>query len=190
MEKQEVFIKNMVCRRCIMSVGEAFRACGVEPLHVGLGRVELARALTQAESEAVRARLASYGFEVLDDRRSRLVEQIRVGVIEYVRHDAGAQGFTRLSDYLSDKCRREYSLLSKIFAEERGMTIERYCILQKVERAKELLSYGELTVSEIADSLRYSSVAHLSAQFKAVTGMSPTEFRRRGGQLLTPLDEV
>ena len=130
-----------------------------------------------------------YGFELLDDRRQCLIEQIRTAVIEYVRYDDSARK-TNLSDYLTRKCRHDYSALSRLFSEANGTSIERYYILQRVERVKELLIYDELSVSEIADRMGYSSAAHLSAQFKNVTGMSPTRFKQLKDRRIRPIDSI
>ena len=190
MEDSRLYIKNMVCPRCIMTVRDILASCGVEPNSVELGVVCLASPLDAGDRDRFRKLLEKYGFELLDDSRMRCVEQIRVGVIEYVRDKAGLHDRMNLSEYLQDKCHREYSSLSKLFTEVRGITIERFSILQKVEFVKELLFYGELTVSEIADRLNYSSPAHLSAQFKSVTGLSPTQFRKMKVIRLTPIDRI
>lgn len=189
MKKTCIYIKNMVCRRCIYTVAEVFQENGVSPLKVELGIVTLAQPLLPAQWRGIQARLEQYGFEVIDDKRMRIVEQIRVGVIELVHH-AEEQEKVNLSDYLQQKCHREYSFLSKLFTEMQGISIEKYYIHQKIERVKELLFYDELSVGEIADKLHYSSVAHLSGQFKAVTGLSPTQFKRMKGHALRPLDEI
>lgn len=189
MDSSRIIIKNMVCPRCIATVRDIFMKCGVVPVDVRLGVVSLSSPLTEERQGLIRRRLEDAGFEMLDDSRMKYVEQIRVGVIEYVR-SLETQEKVRLSDYLQDKCHREYSALSKLFTEVRGMTVERFCILQKVELAKELLFYGELTVSEIADRLHYSSTAHLSSQFKDVTGMSPSQFRKMRDGRLTSIDQI
>lgn len=184
-----VYIKNMVCRRCVMTVAEIFRREGIAPLKVELGRVTLAGPLSPGQFQHIREQLEAVGFEVIDDRRMRMVEQIRVGVIEYVRNP-DLQDRENLSGYLQDKCHREYSFLSKLFTEFQGISIEKYSIQQRIELVKELLSYDELSVSEIADRMHYSSVAHLSAQFKSQTGLSPTQFKRLKEHRLKPLDEI
>lgn len=208
MADRKIYIKNMVCPRCIMSVREIFRRNGIEPEDVQLGVVSIAvpsglmsgpggrrQETDMAEDsldtvlDMIRRQLEEYGFEMIDDRRMQTVERIRTGVIEYVR-DPEICGSRKLSEYIQDRCLKEYSALSKLFTEVKGMTIERYCILQKVEYVKELLFYGELSVSEIADRLHYSSVAHLSSQFKSVTGISPSAFRGLKGQSLTPIDSI
>ena len=183
----------MVCPRCIMSVREIFRKNGIEPADVNLGTVTLDTeaqdklASDDALIRKIKRNLEELGFEMIDDKRMQIVERIRIGVIEYV-HNPENQDKAKLSEYLQRKCLKEYSALSKLFTEIKGMTIEKYCILQKVEFVKELLFYGELSVSEIADMLHYSSVAHLSAQFKSVTGISPTRFRQMKEKHLTSID--
>ena len=193
METGKIHIKNMVCPRCIMSVREIFRKNGIEPAEVDLGTVTLDSeaqekiASDDALIRKIKRNLEELGFEMIDDKRMQIVERIRIGVIEYV-HNPENQDKAKLSEYLQRKCLKEYSALSKLFTEIKGMTIEKYCILQKVEFVKELLFYGELSVSEIADMLHYSSVAHLSAQFKSVTGISPTRFRQMKDKPLTSID--
>ena len=195
METGKIHIKNMVCPRCIMSVREIFRKNGIEPAEVDLGTVTLDSEAQEkiASGDAligqIKRNLEDLGFEMIDDKRMQIVESIRTGVIEFV-HNPEIQDNTKLSEYLQRKCLKEYSALSKLFTEIKGMTIEKYCILQKVEYVKELLFYGELSVSEIADMLHYSSVAHLSAQFKSVTGISPTRFRQMKEKHLTSIDSI
>ena len=147
MEEQEhvLFIKNMVCNRCILVVSKMLKNLNFNPLRIELGKV------------------VHY-----ENNLSKL----------------------KLSEYLSGKCHYDYSLLSKLFSEENGISIEKYYIAQKVERIKELLIYDELTIGEIATQLQYSSVAHLSSQFRQVTGMSPSEFKRLKGNKRSPLDKV
>ncbi len=184
-----VYVKNMVCRRCIMTVTNVFEENGITPTQVELGKVFLSEPLERAKMDSIRKHLEEYGFEVIDDRRMRLLEQIRVGIIEYV-HSPEVQDKMNLSDYLQDKCHHEYSALSKLFTEMKAVSIERYYIAQRIEYVKQLLVYDELTISEIAFRLHYSSVAHLSAQFKSVTGLSPTQFKRLKNHHLRPLDEI
>ncbi len=184
-----ICIKNMVCNRCVMAVTAILKKAGIVPLNVELGAVTLSEPLSPKARERLEPLLESYGFELIDDKRMRIVERIRVAVIEWVRYaDEGAKG--NLSDYLRDKCHHDYSFLSKLFSEINGVSIEKYAIAQKIERVKELLVYDEMTIGEIADLLRYSSAAHLSSQFKSVTGMSPSRFRRLKSRKLRPLDEI
>ena len=191
----KIYIKNMVCPRCIMSVREIFRRNGIEPEDVQLGVVTASFQETedrdresQTVPDTIRRDLEACGFEIIDDRRARIVEGIRTGVIEYIRNPGLRQ--MKLSEFLQEKCMKEYSALSKLFTGMRGMTIEKYCILQKVEYVKELLFYGELSISEIADLLHYSSTAHLSSQFKSVTGLTPTQFRQLKAPSLSPIDTI
>lgn len=188
MERENVFhIRNMVCNRCILVVTQLLEKSGFTPLDVELGTAVVQETPGREQREAFRKLLEAYGFELIDDRRMR--EQIRTAVIELVHYREDASK-VNLSDYLRERCHRDYSALSKLFSEVSGISIEKYYLAQRIERVKELLAYGDLTVSEIADKLRYSSVAHLSAQFRAQTGMSPSEFRRLKGRGLKPLDEV
>ena len=191
----KIYIKNMVCPRCIMSVREIFRRNGIEPEDVQLGVVTASFQETEGRDresqtvpDTIRRDLEACGFEIIDDRRAMIVEGIRTGVIEYIRNPGLRQ--MKLSEFLQEKCMKEYSALSKLFTGMRGMTIEKYCILQKVEYVKELLFYGELSISEIADLLHYSSTAHLSSQFKSVTGLTPTQFRQLKAPSLSPIDTI
>lgn len=186
---EKIFIKNMVCRRCIIIVSNIFRENGITPLDVELGTVTLPEPLPAEKMKIVKGQLEEYGFEILDDRRMRIIEQIRTGVIEYIRNPEISEK-VNLSEYLQGKCHKEYSALSKLFSEMKGISIERYQIAQKIELVKELLIYDELNISEIADRLHYSSTAHLSAQFKSVTGISPTQFKKAKERRLNPLDEI
>lgn len=189
MEGNNIYIKNMVCRRCILTVTNVFKENGIVPLKVELGIVSLSKPLSPEKLPIIQTQLEGYGFELIDDKRMRIIEQIRIGVIEFIRHP-DRQAKMNLSEYLQEKCHREYSFLSKLFTEMKGSSIEKYYIAQKIELVKELLIYDESSVSEIANMLHYSSVAHLSAQFKSLTGMSPTQFKRMKGRRLKPLDEI
>lgn len=189
METYPIHIKNMVCRRCIMAIEKILTDLHLTPIHVELGCATLPAPLTPAQREALRQMLEQYGFELIDDKRQQIIEQIRTAVIEYVRYDPQPEK-SKLSSYICERLHYDYSFLSKLFSEANGITIERYCIAQKIERIKELLIYDELTISQIADQLHYSSVAHLSAQFKRATGMSPSAFKQLKHQPLRPLDKI
>ena len=183
-----LYIKNMVCGRCRMAVEQIFRRNDLAFDHIELGKVYLHEMPTADQLTHLRHDLEQVGFELIDDQRSVLVEQIRTAVLDYVGDRALMEKW-KLSAYLSDRLAKSYTLLSSAFSAARGMTIERFFILQKVERAKELLIYDELTMSEIAFRLNYSSPAHLSGQFKQITGMSPSDFKRLGGKR-HPLDRI
>lgn len=151
---------------------------GVEPLSVELGRATVEGALPPDIMSRISERLDALGFSLIEDRRTAEAEMIKTAVIEFI-HCPGQPQKQPLSSYLAATLHREYSHLSKLFSETTGTTIEQYFIAQKVERVKELIEYGDMTMSEIADRLGYSSTAHLSAQFKKHTGMTPSEYRSR-----------
>lgn len=184
-----IHIKNMVCNRCIMVVTELLRNVGLTPLSVELGTVVLREPLDLSTKRSVATALESCGFELLDDRRMQIVERVRTAVIEWVHYSDNRPRST-LSNHLRDRCGHDYSFLSKLFSQITGTSIEKYTIAQKIERTKELLVYDELSVGEIADRLGYSSTAHLSAQFRSVTGMTPSQFKRLRENRLQPLDKV
>lgn len=171
-----IIIKNMVCRRCLMAVEAIFREEGLAPVRMELGRVTLPAPVGEEKKRRLKQRLEETGFEWVEDKKMKIIAQIRAGVIEYIQSDDKSRPL--LSEFLQQRCAREYSFLSKLFTEVCGQTIERFTINQKIERVKELLFYDEQTVSEIAYRLGYSGPAHLSAQFKAETGMSPTRFKQ------------
>ena len=183
----KLLIKNMVCPRCISAVSDLFVSEGVTVKSINLGDVETQEELTQDQLLSVGRKLKDIGFELLDDPRSQLVEQIRIAVQQWVRMD---EERPKLSDYLSRILNKDYSTLSKLFSEVRGVTIERFSILHRIEYAKELLCYSQLSTSEIAYRLGYSSPAHLSSQFKQVTGMTPKAFRELEKPGRTPLDAL
>ena len=189
MEEQEhvIFIKNMVCNRCILVVTEMLKDLHLTPLKVELGMAIVQEQLQPADRETIKAALEKYGFELIDDKRMRVIEQIRTAIIELVHYEDNTSKL-KLSEYLKEKCHYDYSFLSKLFSEVNGISIEKYYIAQKVERIKELLVYDELSISEIANLLQYSSVAHLSTQFHNVTGMSPSQFKRLKEHGREPLD--
>ena len=182
-------IKNMVCDRCKTVVKATLMQLGlhVTSVELGIARVEECpdEKLTQAIAEA----LQGQGFELLRDSRQQTVDRIKALVIELVHYPTAKQTIN-LSAFLSDKLNSDYSALSKLFSAETGTTIEKYFIAQKIELVKELISYGELSLTEIAARLNYSSVAYLSTQFKSVTGMTPSQFKAKGQTLRRPLDTI
>ena len=171
-----------------MAVEDAFKAIDVEPLSVRLGEVTIKDALSPEQLAKLAARLQELGFELLDDVRRQQIEKIKAIVIRHVHQGEGEK--VAFSVLLAAELHREYSQLSKLFSETEGITIEHYVILQKIEKVKELLVYNEMSLSEIAFQLGYSSVAHLSAQFKKVTGLTPSAFKGQGIRLRKPLDAV
>lgn len=181
-------IRNMVCPRCIAAVQQQLQTAGLEPLQVKLGEVVLAEAPTVTQKEALRKGLQQLGFELLDDVRAQQIQKIKDIVVQHVHYSEDSK--FPFADILARELHRDYSYLSKLFSETEGITIEQYVILQKIERVKELLVYNEKSLSEIAFQLRYSSVAHLSAQFKKVTGLTPSAFKEQGSGLRKPLDGI
>ncbi len=188
-QAQVLSIKNMVCNRCILVITRLLEDLGFTPLQVELGTAVVRENMTAADRETIRRELEKYGFELIDDKRLRIIEQIRTAIIQLVHYEENLSKW-KLSEYLQEKCHHEYSFLSKLFTEVNGISIEKYYIAQKVERIKELLIYDEWSVSEIAARLRYSSVAHMSTQFRQVTGLSPSEFKRSKEHRREPLDQV
>jgi AraC-like DNA-binding protein len=184
-----LYIRNMVCNRCIMAVENELEKLGFEPVHVQLGEVELRGNLSGDQLDVFKNRLNELGFELIDDSKSKLIEKIKLIVIQLIHHGDG-QMHQNYSEYIASKLNKEYNYLSHLFSEVEGTTIEKYIINQKIERVKELLVYNELTLSEIADSLGYSSVAHLSGQFRKVTGLTPSHFKQLKENKRKPLDLI
>lgn len=184
-----LFIKNMVCNRCIMVVQKELDRLSLSVKSIKLGEVILNKEPTIEEKMKLREALFTLGFEIIDDKKSRIIEKIKNTIIEIVHHqDNDAK--TNLSDILSDKLYHDYNYLSNLFSEIEGTTIEKYFIAQKIEKVKELLVYDELSLSEISMRLNYSSVAYLSNQFKKVTGLTPSYFKQIKEVKRKTLDEV
>jgi AraC-like DNA-binding protein len=182
-------IKNMVCRHCMEAVLGVFREMDLEISAIRLGEATVVADASAIDFPTLRERLENRGFALIEDREIQIVEQIKTAVISLIHH-AGAMPEVKNSVYLSEKIGISYAYLSKLFSSHEGVTIERYIILQKIEKAKELLSYGEKSLSEIAYDMGYSSVQHLSSQFKSVTGMSVTEYKQLEIKPRTALNEV
>jgi len=189
MNTATLYIKNMVCNRCKMVVKAELEKLGFSTLSVQLGEVELSGDLDEIGKQRINQALHKLGFSLIDDKKSRLIEQVKKLIIDLV-HRNNSELKLNLSDYLSDKLHHDYNYLSNLFSEVEGTTIEKYFIAQKIEKVKELLVYDELSLSEIAYQLNYSSVAYLSNQFKKITGLTPSYFKNIKGQKRTPLDEV
>lgn len=180
----------MVCNRCKLAVRSTLENLKLHPVAISLGEVDIAEDnLTAEQLVAINTEFATLGFELIDDKKSRIIEKIKNVIIKLVHY---SEDETRLkhSEYISQELHYDYSYLSKLFSEVEGITIEHYIISQKIEKAKELLVYDELSLSEIADQLGYSSVAHLSAQFKKVTGLTPSHFKKLHDRQRFPLDDV
>lgn len=186
----ELIIRNMVCGRCITAVRTILEAAALPVRRMELGEVELMRPATEAELFAVRNALMSQGFELVQDRDAATIARIKAAIVQLVHHANAATANVKLSEHLSNALHADFSGLSSLFSEVEGITIEHYFLLQRMERVKEFVRYGELTISEIAYATGFSSAAHLSGQFKKLTGMSPTAFRALGHTARIPLDQV
>ena len=191
-----LYIKHMVCSRCIMVVREQLEKAGLSPIDVKLGEAIFDHTLTTLEISRAKEVLEPLGFGFIDDRKRILTEQIKQTIITLVHQDSidspggGCAASMNLSDSLSSKLGCDYKYLSTIFSDLENTTIEQFCIAQKIERVKELLIYGEMSLTEIADRMNYSSVAYLSAQFRRITGFSPTEFRKIKGERRIPIEKI
>lgn len=190
MENTSIHIKNMVCKRCIWAVQGELEKLGLKPLKVVLGEAIIEGILDKDMLHQIEQSLQQIGFELIDDKKSQVIERIRTEVINFVHYDPEMVGKVNFSDYLSKELGYDYSYLSNLFSSIEGLTIEKYVILQRIEKVKELLIYDELTLSEIAYRTGYSSVQHLSNQFKKIIGMSPSAFKKMRIKTRKPLDKV
>lgn len=185
----KLFIKNMVCPRCIRVVREELERLHISVEEVRLGEVLLAEPLHPEQRQALIPVLEQNGFELLDQKEEQLVARVKQLVIQHLWESKKKPAHLNFSDYLIQQTHSSYPQLSRLFSALTGITIEQYLIQMKVERIKELLYYDELTISEIAARLEYSSSQHLSAQFRKVTGMTPTAFRKLKESRDRTLDE-
>jgi AraC-like DNA-binding protein len=178
----------MVCPRCVKAVEQIFVNIGTTPVDVRLGEVILSDPISSEQMESLKPQLMKLGFELLDDGLKQQIDQIKSIIIGHI-HYKEDEKFV-FSEVLADELHKDYSVLSKLFSETEGITIEQYVILQRIEKVKELLAYNEMNLNEISYKLNYSSVAHLSAQFKKVTGLTPTQFKAQGVHLRKFLNDV
>lgn len=179
----------MVCNRCILVIRQELKKVRLKATYISLGEIELVKEPTQEQLAKFRNNISSLGFELLDDSKKLLIERIKNIIVSEVHYNDEASNYN-FSHILSEQLRKDYSYLSNLFSEVEGTTIEKYIISQKVEKVKELLVYDQLSLSEIADKLGYSSIGHLSAQFKKVTGFTPSHFKKIGKSKRKSLDEV
>ena len=185
----KIFIKHMVSNRCKMAVKEELRKLGLHFIVVDLGEVEIMENISTVQREQMKAALLISGFELMDDKKAILIEKIKTAVIEMVHHsDENIK--MNFSDYLSEKLSHNYTYLANLFSEVQGTSIEQFIIAHKIERIKELIIYDELNITEIAWKMNYSSVAHLSNQFKKVTGLTPSHFRQLKDKRRTSIEDI
>jgi len=180
----------MVCPRCIKAVETILLKMNIAYSDIKLGEVNLNIPLSLSEKDILSKNLEMQGFELLDDKKSQLIEKIKNTIIQIVHHQDDPHKIGHLSEQLPRILGHSYSYLSSFFSEMEGITIEKYLILQKIEKAKELLSYSELNVSEISYQLNYSSSQHLSRQFKLITGISPSEYSKEKSTERQPLNDI
>lgn len=185
----KLYIKNMVCSRCKMVVKSELEKLGLRPFAVDLGEVEIADELEGYQRQDIHAALQKFGFALLDDKKSIVIERIKNLIVDLVQNKNN-QLKTNLSDYLSRELNHDYTYITNLFTQVEGTTIEQYFIAQKIERVKELLVYDEMSLSEISYQLNYSSVSHLSKQFKKVTGLTPSHYKQLKEKKRNPLEEL
>jgi len=179
----------MVSNRCKLTVKEELRLLGLHFIMVDLGEVEIMEDIHGETLDKLKKALLKSGLELLDDKKAILIDRIKNEIIKKVHHNDEVSK-VNFSDYLSEKLNYDYTYMANLFSEVQGITIEQFIISHKIERIKELIIYGELNISEIAWKMNYSSVAHLSNQFKKVTGLSPSHFKMMKDKRRTPIEDV
>jgi AraC family transcriptional regulator len=190
-ETTTLYVRNMVCPRCIRVVRDELAAMGLDVRSVALGEVVLGGGKELLPLDGIRAVLEANGFGIVEDRKAKTIEKARRAALKLARHDYEKTPLRmKDSDFISKEVGLDYRRVTTLFSQVESVTIEQYVILQRIEYAKELLKYGELTLSEISWRMGYSSAAHLSTQFKKVTGMTPTAFRAMGGPDRRSVDAV
>lgn len=191
MESTIVLVKNMVCQRCVMAVENILETGKIPFQKVAFGEIYLKDSLDETQKLYLKTNLDKIGFELIDNQSSGLIERIKQLVIKRARNEVtDGERKLKLSLYISEKVHHEYTYLSSLFSGVEGRTIENFFIEQRIEKAKELLIYDQLTLSEIAFELEYSSAAHLSSQFKKITGLTPTYFKEIGSLKRKALDQI
>jgi len=189
MDTKVLFIKNMVCNRCILVVQNEFERLGFHTNKITLGKVILRNSISITELEQLKIQLALFDFELLEDNKNKLIESIKRLIIELIQEKNNYLQIT-LSDYLSQSLHYDYNYLSNLFSASESKTIEQFYIHQKIEKVKELLTYDEFSLKEISYQLHYSSVAHLSRQFKKITSLTTTQFKQLKEKTRKPLDKL
>ena len=184
-----LYIKYMVSLRCKIIVADELQRLGIKPVSIELGVVEILEDITAAQHEMLKESLSKSGLELLDDKKAILIEKIKNVVIEMV-HYSDDLPLLKYSEHLSQKLDYNYTYLANVFSEVKGITIMQYIIINKIERAKELILYDDLNLTEIAYKLNYSSVAHLSRQFKKITGLTPSFFKNIRNKKRIPLEDL
>ena len=184
-----LYVKNMVCNRCKYVVKTEIEKLGYNVEQIDLGEVDVSGLDGKEDFKKISDKLEEFNFEIIDNTKSKTIEKIKKLLIELSQPN-NHESALKLSSYLAKHLSKEYNYLSNLFSEVEGQTIERYFISLKIEKVKELLKYGELNLSEISWQMGYSSVAHLSKQFKQITGMTPTQFKTMSGSKRTPVENL
>ena len=190
MSTTTLYIKNMVCPRCIEAIQEIFKKENLTINSIELGKVVVNNKIQLSTLSRLKDILITRGFELIQNKNQKIIEQIKTEIIEIMHHDKSIDGYLNLSKHISLKLDYEYSYLSSIFSNETGSTIEKFIIAQRIERVKELLDYNELSLKEISYKLGYSSVQHLSYQFKKVAGITPTNYKKIDKNKRKSLDKL
>ncbi|MDR9418530.1 AraC family transcriptional regulator [Gracilimonas sp.] len=190
MEKMTLHIKNMVCDRCEMVIETALKALGLEVNYVQLGKAEVTRKGEKPSMHEIEKELERFNFGLIKDEESVLVEKVKTSLIQWVDSGELETDETSLSDYLARKLNKSYASISRAFSRKEEITIEKYFIRLKIEKAKELVEYGNLSFSEIAYHLGYKNLQHLSRQFKEITGMSMSEYQKLQNPGRKSLDKI
>lgn len=185
----KLYIRNMVCIRCQMVVKAELEKLGVHYVYVKIGEANITENISTPQREHLDRALRASGLELMDSKKSILVEKIKTTIIELVHYNED-QIKINLSDFLSQRLNYDYTYMANLFSEVKGITIEQFFLAHKIERVKELIVYDELNLTEIAYKMHYSSVAHLSNQFKKFTGLTPTHFRQLANKRRDPLNNV
>jgi len=190
MENTVLYIKNMVCPRCVKTVEEELKKTGATVEYIELGKVELKGQIGVEAIKEIDKVLAENGFELIYDKKSQIIEKLKITIIEIIHHDKEVSNNVNISEFIAEALGYDYSYLSNLFSSAEGTTIEKFIVQQKIEKAKELLSYNELSLTEISHQLGYSSVQYLSNQFKKTTGLTPSQFKKQKENRRNPLDRV
>jgi len=188
-KKNKIFVKNMVCQRCVMTVENVLRNLNISFNKVSLGEVEFSGKPANAELNNIQIALNHLGFELIDTRKNKIIEDIKQAVMQYLALGMDSQNL-KLSSFITNKIPYDYSYLSDLFSSIEGKTIEQFFILQRIEKVKELLVYDQLSLTEISYQTGFSSVHHLSSQFKKVTGLTPSHFKKIGADKRKSLDDL
>ncbi|MGZ3900285.1 MAG: helix-turn-helix domain-containing protein [Bacteroidia bacterium] len=185
----KLYIKYMVSSRCKLAVKQTLVSLGLHFIVVDLGEIDIMETISEAKRNELKITLHGFGLELMDDKRAMLIEKIKTVIIEMVHHSDHLPKMN-YSDYIGEKLEHDYAYLSNIFSEVKGITIQQFIIIHKIERAKELMLYDELNLTEISYKLHYSSVAHLSNQFKKITGLTPSQYKKLKDRSRSPIEEI